>query len=65
MMLNGRGAILRGAVTPFWKLFNRSAASSSARTSNLFIGGKIPVISPPVGSPAAVRFITPDQILPS
>ncbi|CAN6348065.1 unnamed protein product [Urochloa humidicola] len=39
MMLNGRGGMLRNAVTPFAMLFNRSAASSSARTPKLFVGG--------------------------
>ncbi|CAN6343345.1 unnamed protein product [Urochloa humidicola] len=38
-MLNWRGGMLRNAVMPFGKLFNRSAASSSARTSKLFVGG--------------------------
>ncbi|CAL4905947.1 unnamed protein product [Urochloa decumbens] len=38
MMLNGRGRMLRNAVTPFGKLFSRSAASSSARASKLFVG---------------------------
>ncbi|CAL4891656.1 unnamed protein product [Urochloa decumbens] len=39
MMLNGRGGMLRNAATPFGKLLNWSAASSSARTSKLFVGG--------------------------
>ncbi|RCV43396.1 hypothetical protein SETIT_9G291100v2 [Setaria italica] len=38
-MLNGRGGMLRNAVTPFGKLFNRNAACSCARTPKLFIGG--------------------------
>ncbi|CAL5093033.1 unnamed protein product [Urochloa decumbens] len=38
-MLNGRGGMLRNAATPFGKLLNWSAASSSARTSKLFVGG--------------------------
>jgi hypothetical protein len=43
MALNRRGWTLlrlRCAATPFGKLFNRTAASSSGCTSKLFVGGK-------------------------